>query len=43
MKRISIELEDIKIGQPLPYPLWDEAGFLVAERGFWFEAARNWK
>ena len=34
MKRISIELEDIKIGQPLPYPLWDEAGFLVAERGF---------
>ena len=34
MKRISIEFEDIRIGQPLPYPLWDEAGFLVAERGF---------
>ncbi|MBU3737394.1 MAG: phosphohydrolase [Rhodoferax sp.] len=37
MNRISIPFDDLKIGKPLPYPLWDEAGFLVAERGFVIE------
>ena len=43
MKRISIELEDIKIGQPLPYSLWDEAGFLVAERSFVVRSSKELK
>ena len=41
MKRISIDFDSIKIGQPLPYPVWDEAGFLVAERGFVVENAKE--
>ena len=41
MKRISIELEDIKIGHPLPYPVWDETGFLVAERGFVVQSSKE--
>lgn len=41
MKRISIDFDSIKIGQPLPYPLWDDAGFLVAERGFVVASAKE--
>ncbi|MEY4267937.1 MAG: hypothetical protein RIS90_2472, partial [Pseudomonadota bacterium] len=41
MKRISIDFDSIKIGQPLPYPLWDEAGFLVADRGFVVKNAKE--
>ncbi len=34
MNLVTVNVDSIRIGQPLPFSLWDEGGILLAQKGF---------
>ena len=43
MRRVSFTFDHIRIGEPLPFSVWDENGLMVAGSGYTLKDAREYE